>query len=228
MTAPLLDLTDLTVRFPEPGAGLAGWRGRGLRTVLDGVSLRLEAGEVVALLGSNGAGKSTLLRAACGLVSPTAGRVIAASPPALGLADERSFHWRLSLRENLRLFADLQGASRERIDPLLAEVGLGDRADTPVRACSTGMRARLGLARALLRDPAVLLLDEVERGLDPAGRAWLHGLLRARRGRPGAAALVATHDPSSAGCFTRAILLRDGRVACDGEPFDTFARLEAA
>ena len=219
------------MRFPEPlrlrdllrllGAS-------GARTVLDAVSFTAGPGEVIALIGPNGAGKSTLLRVLAGLVEPTAGRAIATPTPALGIADERSFHWRLTVRENLAFFADLQGADPGRIDPLLRDVALADRADTPVRACSTGMRARLGLARALLRDPALLLLDEIERGLDPGGRHWLSDFLTARRARPDTLTLVATHDPTRVDQYTRALLLEGGRLTFDGPPGPAFAHLEAA
>lgn len=195
------------------------------RPALREVSLRVEPGEFVVLAGLSASGKSTLLRAACGLVAATAGTVRCASSPALGVADERSFHWRLTVAENLRLFADLQGADRLAIPGALARVGLAERAETPVRACSSGMRARLGLARALLRAPDVLLLDEVERGLDPAGRHVLAEILAERRAG-GGATLVATHDTAHPERFTRALLLDAGRLVHDGEPAEAFARLE--
>lgn len=231
VTSPRLLVDALCVRFPEPRALRDALRLRPApppRTVLDTVRFEAGPGEVVALLGANGAGKSTLLRVLAGLVAPTSGRVEISPTPALGLADERSFHWRLTVQENLAFFAALQGADAGRIPALLAEVGLADRAATPVRACSTGMRARLGMARALLRDPAILLLDEVERGLDPPGRHWLADFLETRRRRGGTLTLVATHDtaPGAAERFTRALLFDAGRLVHDGPPAPAFARLE--
>lgn len=213
----LLRVHDAHVAFPVTGR--LPWRPRPpARIALAGVDLTLEAGEMVAVVGANGAGKSTLLRVAAGLVAPRRGRVESTVRPALGVADQRSFYWRLSVRENLRFFAALERSPAARVDALLDSVGLAADRDLPVRACSTGMRARLGLARALLGDPRVLLLDEVERGLDAGARAELRQRLASWRA-PDRAALVATHDLDAAGApFTRAIALDAGRVVADG-PF---------
>jgi len=223
--SPLLTATALTVRFPEPLTfrGLIGRRAPP-RTVLEGVDLTLGPGEIVGVLGANGGGKSTLLRVLAGLVAPTIGAVEwgpSVSTPALGVADERSFHWRLTVAENLRYFAALQGAAPAAVPEALARVGVLDKADVPVRICSSGMRARLGLARALLRAPPVLLLDEVERGLDAEGRTRLTAVLEeyANRGR---AVLLATHDPAMAPSMTRALVLRGGRLVFDGAPAAAF------
>lgn len=223
---PLLRMDGVRVVFREP-ASPTGWlRGRFFgpaRTVLDGVGLTVQPGEVVALLGANGAGKSTLLRVAAGLVLPRAGAVRRRGRLGLGLAEERSFYWRLSVRENLRFFAALEGAPAARVDRLIDEVGLGDARDRPVRACSTGMRARLALARALLPDPDLLLLDEVERGLDVGARDELRARLAEWAAAPGRAALVATHDLDLGGAFGRAVCLDAGRIADEG-PFAEVAR----
>lgn len=223
--SPLLTATALTVRFPEP-LGLRGFFGRRAppRTVLDGVGLTLGPGEVVGVLGANGAGKSTLLRVLAGLVAPSDGvveRAAGVSAPALGVADERSFHWRLTVAQNLHFFAELQGAARAAVPEVLALVGLADKADVPVRICSSGMRARLGLARALLRAPVLLLLDEVERGLDAEGRARLTAVLDESTSR-GRSVLLATHDPAAAPSMTRALVLSAGRVVFEGAPAAAF------
>ncbi len=221
---PLLRMRGVRVVFRAPATPTGWLRGRFFgppRVVLDGVDLEVRPGEVVAVLGANGAGKSTLLRVAAGLVTPRAGTVERAARPGLGLAEERSFYWRLSLRENLRFFAALEGAPAARADRLLEEVGLGADPDLPVRACSTGMRTRLALARALLGDPPLLVLDEVERGLDAAGRADLRARLAAW-GAAGRAALVATHE-LGADPFTRAIRLDAGRLV-DAGPFAEVTR----
>jgi ABC-2 type transport system ATP-binding protein len=221
----LLRIQDVRVVFRRPAAPAAWLRGRlfgAPRTVLDGVNLHVARGEIVALLGANGAGKSTLLRVAAGLVAPRSGAVERAVRTGLGLAEERSFFWRLSVRENLRFFAALEGAPRDRIDALLDQVGLAGDGDLPVRACSTGMRARLALARALLGDPPLLLLDEMERGLDVGARELLRARLAAwasaERG-----ALVVTHDLDEAAPYTRAVCLDAGRVV-DAGPFADVAR----
>ena len=218
--APLLTARGLRVAWARPGEPV--------RAILDGVDLTLAPGEVVGLLGANGAGKSTLLRVLAGLVAPSAGTVVfdpAAGRPVLGTGDERSFHWRLSLRENLKFFAALEGAPDpdRGVDAMLVQVGLGEARDVPVRACSSGMRARLGLARALLGGRHVLLFDEIERGLDTHGRALLHGLM----GEPvrSRAVLMATHDPTVAPFLTRALVLENGRITYDGGAERAFAHL---
>ena len=142
---------------------------------LDGVSLHVERGDVVALLGPNGAGKSTLLRILGTTVLPDSGsatvgghdvvRDAMAARRSMGvmIGDERSHYWRISGRRNLAFFAALVGLPRSeaatRAELLLDAVGLTDAADRPVLGYSSGMRARLSLARALLADPPLLLLD---------------------------------------------------------------------
>ncbi|MFQ5803672.1 MAG: ABC transporter ATP-binding protein, partial [Candidatus Methylomirabilales bacterium] len=149
---------------------------------VDGVNLSVPAGSVLAILGPNGAGKTTLLRILAGLVLPSAGHakicglhVVQGEARAKGLVgislgDDRSLYARLSGRRNLEFFAALYGMSRrearERIDELgnLLEIPF----DQSVQASSSGIRQRILIARALLHDPAVLLLDEPTKSLDPA------------------------------------------------------------
>lgn len=160
---------------------------------LDGVNLRLFKRQHLALLGQNGAGKTTLLKVIAGMLLPTRGRVLVRgrevrdgglpSRPRIGhaLGDDRSFYWRLSGTENLRFFAGLHnlfaGAALARIETLLKAVGLEHSAHRRVAEYSTGMRQRLALARGLLTDPEVLLLDEPTRSLDPAATEGIVSLL---------------------------------------------------
>lgn len=167
----------------------------GDRTVLRDASLRVRAGEVVGLAGGNGAGKSTLLRLAAGLLRPSRGEltVDGETPEAArrggrigwcSAAGPASFTRRLTLRANLVAAAGLAGmtahAARERIATLAAELGFDDHLDVAADRCSTGIRQRAALGRALLHRPELLLLDEPLRGVDAASAAALARGLRQR------------------------------------------------
>ncbi len=196
---------------------------------LDGVSLEVERGEVVALLGANGAGKSTLMRILGTTVLPDSGSAtvgghdVVADPAAarrsLGLmiGDERSHYWRLSGRRNLTFFAVLAGMSRRtaiaQTERLLDAVGLADAADRPVRGYSAGMRNRLSLARAMLGEPPVLLLDEPTRNLDPLAASRFRETTSRLAGERGTGILFATHDLHEAAILaTRVLVLSSGRI----------------
>jgi ABC-type multidrug transport system ATPase subunit len=162
-------------------------------TALDHVSLRAEPGRVLGLVGPNGAGKSTLIRIIAGLLDPDEGRVLvggidpsvdrrgASRSLGLVLADDRSLYWRLTGRQNLEFHGALYGldaaTARERADRLLRRVGLASR-DRKVFGYSTGMRASLAIARALVHDPALVVLDEPTRSLDPVTARRTCDLLR--------------------------------------------------
>lgn len=151
-------------------------------TALHDVSLRAEPGTIHGLVGPNGAGKTTLIRIVCGLLSADSGEVsVAGIDPAknrrgigtvlgLVLADDRSLYWRLTGRQNLEFHGALHGlgpaAASQRASALLEQFQLADR-DRLVFGYSTGMRAKLGIARALVHEPEVLVLDEPTRSLDP-------------------------------------------------------------
>lgn len=206
----------------------------GAASVLRGLDLEVAAGECLALFGANGAGKSTLLRTLAGLLRGDAGKVEifgrglpadAALRARIGYLGHDAFLYRdLGARENLAYYARLFGIrDAGRPDALLAEVGLTRYADRRVATFSRGMLQRLGLARALLHEPDLLLLDEPLTGLDPQGAALLASILAALRVR-GVTVLMATHDIERAlASATRAVVVGRGRIAWDsgGAPPDT-------
>jgi ABC-type multidrug transport system ATPase subunit len=198
------------------------------KAALDDVSLAVAPGEIHALLGPNGAGKTTLLRIVAGLLVPTQGEVTAGgfksgeSPRELrsmiGLvpAGDRSFYLRISGLENLVFFGRLHGMRRRqatvRAREALAEVGLSEAATKRVGFYSHGMQKRLSVARALLNDAVVLLVDEATQGLDPEGARRVRELVGQAAGR-GAAVIWATqHLDEIRGFANRVTVLDHGRV----------------
>jgi heme exporter protein A len=166
----------------------------GERVALSGVTLRLEAGQTLGVLGANGAGKTTLLRVLAALLRPHGGtaRVLGAELPRQAwrvpgrvgyLGHEPLLYRELSPRQNLRYHARLHGVAPERVEELLAAVGLARRADEPVRELSRGMVQRAAVARAVLHDPRLLLLDEPGAHLDPAAVERLEPLIGRASGR---------------------------------------------
>ena len=181
-------------------------RSFGEREVLRGVSLRLERGATLAVLGGNGAGKSTLLRVLATLLRPHEGRVEVLGSPLPGearavrgrvgyLGHDPMLYPELDARENLRLHARLHGVPLARVDELLEAVGLGRRARDPVRDLSRGMVQRVAAARAVLHGPELLLLDEPRAGLDPAAAALVEALVGPA---PGRTRVLVTHDAGHA------------------------------
>jgi ABC-2 type transport system ATP-binding protein len=167
---------------------------------VDGVDLTVRAGEVYGFLGPNGAGKTTTLRMVLGLIRPTAGSVrVLGHAPGPGrldgvgaLIEGPAFYPYLSGRDNLRVLARYTGVPGARIDAVLDTVDLRGRAKDPYRAYSLGMKQRLGVAAALLKDPQLLVLDEPTNGLDPAGMAEMRSLIR-RVGASGRTVLLSSH-----------------------------------
>lgn len=182
------------------------------RTFRDGTvavedaTFEVERGEVLALLGPNGAGKTTTIHMLMGLLPPTGGRALiggidVAEDPAAAyrivgyLSENVLLYANLTAWENLRFFADISGHTvpAHTLESLLADVGLAHVRDRRVLAFSKGMRQRLGLAIALVKDPPALVMDEPTTGLDPDGTETLLGLIRELRDE-GRAILLSTHD----------------------------------
>ncbi len=165
----------------------------GHRPVVNNVSLSVAGGEALLLIGHNGAGKTTLLRLLAGLLRPTAGTVTLTGNRAM-VAHHSMLYEALTARENLRFFARLHGSDAEhRIDEQLERIGLERAADQRVAAFSRGMVQRLTIARALLAEPDILLLDEPLTGLDEAASTFVFGVLKDFRAS-GKIVVAATHQ----------------------------------
>ena len=171
----MIELIELTKKY-------------GAKTAVDDVSVTVKPGVVTGFLGPNGAGKSTTMRLILGLDRPTKGRALvngknyadlqAPMHEVGALLEARSVHTGRSARNHLMALAATHGIGRSRVDQLVELVGLTDVASRRVRTFSLGMGQRLGIAAALLADPAVLLFDEPANGLDPEGIRWIRQLLR--------------------------------------------------
>jgi ABC-2 type transport system ATP-binding protein len=200
----------------------------GTRAALDGVDLEVPRGCAFGFLGANGAGKTTLIRLLLGLAEPTVGRMcvlghdlpggrVAALARVGAIIEEPRFHPHLTGRENLDVHAAArERGARERIDGAMARVGLAARADDRVKSYSLGMRQRLGVARCLLTDPELLILDEPMNGLDPAGILEFRRLIGELVGE-GRTVLLSSHllDEVEKTCDVAAIV-DQGRVVAQG------------
>ncbi len=221
MSSPVIQITSLTRRFGEKNA-------------VDNVTLEVQAGEIFGFLGHNGAGKTTTVRLLNGVLEPTSGRatVLGLDPqtdgPALRartgvLTETPSLDERLTARENLTIYADLYNVPRPevsaRVNALLTEFELSDRADEKVAGYSKGMKQRLALARALLHRPELLFLDEPTSGLDPVAARHVNGLIENLVRREGCTAFIATHNLVEAQKLCdRVAVMEHGRLVALGTP----------
>ena len=208
----------------------------GDRAALDGISLRLARGSSLVVFGPNGAGKSTLLRVLATLLRPHAGRVevLGHALPGDGhrvrgrvglLSHDPLLYRDLSARENLRYHARLHGVDEARVEQVLEEVQLTLRADDPVHTYSRGMVQRAAVARAVLHDPELLLLDEPRANLDPAATDLVEPLIGKASGRT---RVVSSHDPAGGLAEADVVLgLRGGRAQLLARAGDVDAALVA-
>ena len=206
----MIELEGLTVRY-------------GRTIALHGITLTLEPG-IVGMFGPNGSGKSTLLRAIAGLIRPATGR-ISYNGRAISAADEG---WRrcigyaghqpglyenLTVRENLELFAHLNGATNDSVNFTIDSLGLGDKADARVSTLSAGLQRRAGVARALVHHPKILLLDEPYANLDDESADRISALIQAAT-QDDRLAIIATHGARRLKAFAgHGLVLRHGTVA---------------
>jgi ABC-2 type transport system ATP-binding protein len=213
---PLVEATRLVKRY-------------GSRTVVDGVSLAVAPGEVVAIIGPNGAGKTTTIELILRLQAPDAGEVrywCADPRPQIGaqLQEAPSFRG-LTAAEHLRLFAAFYGLAptRRQIADILARCGLAGAARTEAARLSGGQQKRLAIALAMIHDPRLLFLDEPTEALDPRARREIRGLIR-QLANGGAAVVFTSHDMEEVGKLAdRVVLIVDGRVRAAGTPDDLLA-----
>jgi heme exporter protein A len=216
----VVELTGLVRRYGE-------------REALSGISLSLSERQTLVVFGPNGAGKTTLLRVLATLLRPHEGHVevLGESIPEnawavrgrIGLLGHEPLLYReLSARENLRFHARLHDVSRERVEQLLAAVQIDGRAEEPIRTLSRGMVQRVAVARAVLHDPELLLLDEPRSNLDPAAAALVEPLIGAASGRT---RVICSHDPGGGLAEADLVLgLREGHTALLAPAGDVDAR----
>jgi heme exporter protein A len=211
-------------------------RAFGPLVALDEVDLTVPAGSWVALMGANGAGKTTLLRLLAGLTLPTEGQVRvagidrrAAGPGVRAMfgyvGHESLLYAELTARENLAFHADLHGLDRQVVEDVAARLDITHALDRRARELSRGTTQRAALARALLHDPAVLLLDEPFTGLDLDSADRLTAILADLHVR-GRTLVLTVHDPTHAALAERLVVLHDGRVVAD-EPVTDAAGITA-
>ena len=191
---------------------------RGGRHILQDVALDLPAGEIVTLIGPNGAGKTTLVRIMLGLERPDGGNIWRRPDLVIGYAPQR-FDVDRAMPLSVSRFLTLgKAASPDEIAVVLAEVGAAGLADRQLARLSGGELQRVVLARALLRDPGLLVLDEPVRGVDFAGEAELYKLIGTLRDRRGVGVLLVSHDLHIVMAQADRVICLNGHVCCSGQP----------
>ena len=242
---PAILIEGLEKRFPKTSGyrDIATFWKRHYTVALQGVDLSIPEGDVFGLLGPNGAGKTTLMKIISGLVLPDAGTVLIDGFDIVDDPDdvkdylsyvsgeERSLYWRLTGRQNMQFFATLYEVPRmsrdEKIDEMLTLVGLLDAADERVGNYSSGMKQRLSIARGLLTDPDILLLDEPTRSLDPLGARDLHRFIEddlvAKHHKT---VILATHNMEEAAKLcSQVAIINAGRIRATGSVDSILERL---
>ncbi|MCC6949183.1 MAG: ABC transporter ATP-binding protein [Bradyrhizobiaceae bacterium] len=225
MHAPAIEAKNLTKQYGESLA-------------VNGISFVIETGSITGLLGGNGAGKTTTIGMIMGLVSPTAGRALVFGAD-MAREPYRVLHrinfespyvdlpHRLTVRQNLNVFALLYGVAdrRDRIERLARELELREFIDRPAGKLSAGQKTRVALAKALVNDPDLLVLDEPTASLDPDTADWIRGHLERYRERKNATILLASHNMGEVERLCdRVLMMKRGSIVDDGSPQQLLTR----
>ena len=199
----LIEARDITLRF-------------GSHTALEGVDASVSEGEALSVIGPNGAGKTTLVKVMLGLIEPDSGTVVKRPGLRIGYMPQR-IEVDPTLPLTVRRFLAFAG-EQERAEAGLDEVGAAHIMDHPIQEVSGGEMQRVLLARALLRDPDLLVLDEPVRGVDVGGQADLYRLIGRLRDRRGCGVLMVSHDLHLVMAATDNVICLNGKVECSGHP----------
>lgn len=245
----MIKLDNVSMQYPKPRRYkdylLRPFAKPEYHTALHPLSSEIPGGDRLALLGANGAGKTTLLKLIGGLLYPTQGKVslggvdtmvqnqLARKSVGFVLNEERSFYWRLTGRQNLKFFGALDNLSGDplqaKIEELLEIVGMTKFADSPFANYSSGMKQRLAIARGLLSDPGILILDEPTRTLDPIAAEEIKNLILEKiHGHSNRSLLIATHrlDEALSLC-NRVFIMSGGKVLLDKRMDQILAEYES-
>ncbi|KPX28865.1 zinc ABC transporter ATP-binding protein ZnuC [Pseudomonas ficuserectae] len=205
-------MTDALIRLEQVAVTLSG------QSVLDNIQLSVKPGEIVTLIGPNGAGKTTLVRAVLGLLKPDSGTVWRKPKLRVGYMPQKLHLDQTLPLSVLRFLRLVPGVDRMAAESALEEVGAEKVIDSPIQGISGGEMQRVLLARALLRKPELLVLDEPVQGVDVAGQAELYGLITRLRDRHQCGVLMVSHDLHLVMSTTDQVVCLNRHVCCSGHP----------
>lgn len=187
------------------------------RIILDKIQLTLMPGEIVTLIGPNGAGKTSLVRALLGLIQPSEGNIVKHADLRIGYMPQK-LHVEASLPLTVQRFLGLTGASKHEVKESLQQVGIPHLTKSPIQRLSGGETQRVLLARAMLRKPNLLILDEPAQGVDVVGQAELYELIGQIRHQTGCGVLMVSHDLHLVMAATDSVICLNQHVCCHGHP----------
>jgi len=190
----------------------------GNRAIIDNINLKLEPGEIVSLIGPNGAGKTTVVRAILGLIKPSTGRIKKRSGLRIGYMPQR-LHLEKTIPLTVQRFLKMtKNVSQTNVSDALGKVGAQHTEQRPMQAISGGELQRVLLARALLRKPHLLVLDEPAQGVDISGQAELYRLIGNLRDELGCSVLMVSHDLHLVMSSTDRVICMNHHICCSGHP----------